>query len=435
MKRLLTTAILAISLVFVSCGGKDNPAPKPSGPQVVPVTGITFDKTSISLGVTETFTIEATVHPSNATDKNVLWWWDVSKLRRDNNGVFTVLGSGKTEVFATVMGRDEKMATCEVEGIGPDVYFVTADRLYKNGFEQSAYKGSVMQVCVSSEEIYATANMFLGASDLVIGYGHWKNGIPQFYYQGNQGWFPWFNAIAVSGNDVYAGGYQILEVYGNFAIAPRLYKNGVEQPLDTYEGGEAYEINPDVSLGDVNSLAVLNGDVYATGRTWSEKGGKRYYGNVMWKNGKVVLAVDGELFSVFAANGNIYVVGYVCDPRPQATLWVNNVPQRLSVPAGTEVFGSKALGVFVSGSDVYVHGYYADGYKSVDTLWKNNVRQDFPAGVLVETIFVHGKDVYVGGGSEMDSNHSTLPTLWKNGEVIYRFDDWRGQVIRSIGVK
>jgi hypothetical protein len=99
---------------------------------------------------------------------------------------------------------------------------------------------------------------------------------------------------------------------------------------------------------------------------------------------------------------------------------VNNVPQRLSTPTGA--IGSKAFRVFVSGSDVYVHGFYSDGQKAVETLWKNNVRQDFSEGFTAETFFVHGADVYVVGYYTSDR----VRKLYKNGaaQCEVKFIGW-----------
>jgi len=390
--HLLTTALLALALTFLSCSGsKDKP------PQVVAVTGVTLNKSAVTLAVNTDNTKEtlvATVQPSDATNKSVAWSTSNADVVSVDNGIVTAIASGTATITATAQGG-EKAATCNVTVEGPDVWVgingaVGVRGLYKNGFLQSQYKVSIRAVFVSGDDVYAVT----GSSD---GTGYFKNAVS--YPHGGCA-----KAIAVSGNDVYTGGFVVV-ASEPYVTAAKLWKNGVEQPLDSFDGGAPY---------DINSIAVSNGDVYATGTAYSkDQNGKGYGGAVMWKNGKIALGIpDAELSSVSAANGNIYVVGYVCEPLPAAKLWINGVEQQLQLPAG--IFSSHARRVFVSSSDVYVLGYYSPTKdSSIDFLLKNNVRQDFPANFLANEIFVHGQDVYILGVEGSGSQY-----LWKNGVKI-----------------
>ena len=78
----------------------------------VPVTGVSLDKTSLSMAIGDTQTLYATVTPSNATDNTVIW-------STSNSSVATVTSSGEVTAKAagnatiTAMAGD-KYATCTV---------------------------------------------------------------------------------------------------------------------------------------------------------------------------------------------------------------------------------------------------------------------------------------------------------------------------------
>ena len=101
--------------LIISCGkpesdpdkGKTDPQP-----QVVGVTSVSIDKTSLSLTEGESATLSATVKPDNATNKTVSW-------SSSNSSVATVDAAGKVsavaEGTATITAKaGEKSATCSV---------------------------------------------------------------------------------------------------------------------------------------------------------------------------------------------------------------------------------------------------------------------------------------------------------------------------------
>jgi len=411
------SAVLFVMLFgFISCSGsKDNPTPPP-GPQFVAVTGITLDRTTITNDVTKQEKLTPTIYPENATVKSVTWATsDETRAKVDNSGLITIIGSGKATITAKA---GDKTATCEVNGIGPDIYLTSTQGLYKNGFELNLwpiFSGSgippngrrdVRAFTMVNDDVYAVGSVIEGG---IRRYAYWKNGDSPIVLQDDSSRV---QAICVSAGDVYIGGYE-----SGGVLAPdkgKLWKNGIEQPLDSYK---------DYPPHGVTSIAVLNDDVYAVGTITTSfeiiGSGGAYTGfdNVLWKNGKVVLAGDNHPQHVFLAGNDIYVVGYICDPLPVATLWVNNVPQRLPVPNGT--YSSKAIQVFVSGDNVYVRGFYfLNGQKrAIDTIWKNGVRQDLPPDFISDSFFVHGSDVYVVG-AYLEAYYD-IKKLLKNGVEQY----------------
>ena len=107
---LLVTAVL-LSAGFWSCGKEDIPEPIPP---TVAVTGVTLDKTSISLLVGDSETLTASVLPDDATNRNVNWISsDASVATVDDNGKVTGVKVGEATIIVTT--RDGgKTATCRV---------------------------------------------------------------------------------------------------------------------------------------------------------------------------------------------------------------------------------------------------------------------------------------------------------------------------------
>ena len=97
---------------WVSCG-KSDPEPEPL-PQTVAVTGVTLNKTTLSLETGDSETLTAAIAPQNATNKNVSWSSINGAVATvDNTGKVTAVAKGVTTVtVSTVDGG--KTATCEV---------------------------------------------------------------------------------------------------------------------------------------------------------------------------------------------------------------------------------------------------------------------------------------------------------------------------------
>ncbi len=76
-----------------------------------PVTKVKLNQTKLTLGVKETFTLKATVSPSNATNKKVTYKSSKPSIVAVKNGKLTAKKKGKATITATA---DGKKATCTV---------------------------------------------------------------------------------------------------------------------------------------------------------------------------------------------------------------------------------------------------------------------------------------------------------------------------------
>ena len=107
---LLVAAVL-LTTSFWSCSKEDVPEPIPPA---VAVTGVTLDKTSISLLVGDSETLTATVAPADATNQKVTWKSDKPEIATvDANGKVTGVKVGEATITVTTQDGG-KTATCRV---------------------------------------------------------------------------------------------------------------------------------------------------------------------------------------------------------------------------------------------------------------------------------------------------------------------------------
>ncbi len=92
------------------------------------VTGVSLNKTSLSLDVGGTATLTATVQPSNADNQNVTWSSSAPSVATVANGVVTAVAEGTATITATAADGSGKTATCTVTVTPPPVTGVTLDQ-------------------------------------------------------------------------------------------------------------------------------------------------------------------------------------------------------------------------------------------------------------------------------------------------------------------
>lgn len=81
--------------------------------EVVHVTSVSLDKTNLSLDVSQTATLVATVNPGDANNKAVMWSSSDESVATVNNGVVTAVGEGTCTITVTTVDY-ARTATCEV---------------------------------------------------------------------------------------------------------------------------------------------------------------------------------------------------------------------------------------------------------------------------------------------------------------------------------
>lgn len=71
---------------------------------IIPVTSISLSSKNLTLKVGETATLDATILPEDATDKNVLWYSSNPEVASVEGGVITAIGFGQAEITAQING-------------------------------------------------------------------------------------------------------------------------------------------------------------------------------------------------------------------------------------------------------------------------------------------------------------------------------------------
>ena len=86
---------------------------EPIVPDTVPVTGVILNKTSLELELGESAKLMATVLPTNATNKAIIWKSSNEAIAKVNNGLVTSISEGVTTISA-ITKDGNFVAMCEV---------------------------------------------------------------------------------------------------------------------------------------------------------------------------------------------------------------------------------------------------------------------------------------------------------------------------------
>ena len=108
MRKIHNFILLALSMPVLLMASCQEPLP-----EVFSVVNVTLDKTSVTLTEGDVTTLTATVSPSNATNKNVIWSSSDNTVATVSNGKVTAVKAGTATI--TVKTEDgNKTATCTV---------------------------------------------------------------------------------------------------------------------------------------------------------------------------------------------------------------------------------------------------------------------------------------------------------------------------------
>jgi hypothetical protein len=423
----------------------------------IPVDSVTLDKKTMQLRLEDvvTGTLTATVLPVDAADKSVDWsnldptiatiaWSGL-------NATVTAVAPGQTTVTVTSVSDPSKKDECvvtvlPVKPANPDVYVSGHFGVYVNGVKDTRFPVAnttypqytgIEDVCIDAAgNIHASGNFFDTAKSMFEAVWY-KNGT-QEVLQMNHGADDLESdayGMTVDGMDVYiAGGEWFVDSYGNEKLAPRLWKNGLIQPLESNEG-DGFEDHCWAT-----SVHVYNGVVYVGGETDEDDGWPR---PVVWRNGVEHIfhnLDDYEIYdfgietsgtyagSLFALCFNDYYDIYG-DNGPW-TVWrispdTNNMTKVFNmVPSqyGATMY-SEVVHIFAEGDKWWICGYIDDD----GTYWTSEgqyVKLQHPTGLNygeANDIFVRDGDIYVAGVAGVNAYPSSQGfriAQWKNGDYI-----------------
>jgi trimeric autotransporter adhesin len=222
-------------------------------------------------------------------------------------------------------------------------------------------------------------------------------------------------AIAVSGSDVYVGGTFTMLGDGTTPANYIARWNGTAWSALT--GGESNGVyNP------VQTIAVNGTDVYVGGAFTMLGDGTTSANHIAKWNGNTWSALTGggsdgvgdDVYAIAVSGSDVYVGGffsYLSDNSTQAnyiTKW-NGTSWSTVMGNGNNGVAGSVYAIAVSGSDVYVGGYFTqlgDNTTSANYIakWNGTAWSTLTSGASngvnnsVYAIAVSGSDVYVGGG-------------------------------------
>ena len=101
-----------------------------AGVSSIPVTGVSLNKTSLSMKPGDTETLSATVSPSNASNKSISWSSNNTSVATVSNGKVTAVGEGSARITVTTADGGFT-ASCNVT-VTPTTYSISLDKSYMN---------------------------------------------------------------------------------------------------------------------------------------------------------------------------------------------------------------------------------------------------------------------------------------------------------------
>lgn len=151
----LTLTPSSISADHVGVGNAALTPTKSNGSITVtkPVTGITLDKSSVTLKKGETATITPTVTPADATNKSVTYSTSNSKVAKVSGGKITAVGGGTATITATAGGKSAK---CTVYVKVAQTGIAVSGSKNKTVSEGSTLKLSTAKVPSDATDSYST---------------------------------------------------------------------------------------------------------------------------------------------------------------------------------------------------------------------------------------------------------------------------------------
>ncbi|MCL1865661.1 MAG: hypothetical protein FWF73_07615 [Spirochaetes bacterium] len=184
-----------------------------------------------------------------------------------------------------------------------------------------------------------------------------------------------------------------------------------------------------ISCGGFSKLSNSNipVDIYVGGNSGGKYSDDRVA--VYWKNGEMIPLETkrSNVLSIAVAGNDVYMGGYYIDGYTIQADGYNGIPRACYWKNGKRVslsnakYGSSVYDIFVSGNDVYVCGWISNREDEISSgYWKNGKWVGLVKakdGSWLVSIFVSGDNVYACGRSK-NSDVKWRPAYWKNGEWI-----------------
>ena len=237
-------------------------------PEVIEVTSVSLNKTSLTLEIGESEILTATVLPNNATDKSVTWTSSDQSVAIVANGKVTAVGSGIATITATVSNGKTAICRITVNAAIPEITQV----------EGATIAGTDIFMLVD----YSTDSVAL-LNKVTVSSGRWdlysdifgQNRIPTKIAAGSNGKLQdgdnVFYIMLENENGDLAEVYT-LTIYRSYAVTVSYYNHkNVWVYSDTAYTGYEYELNYDyTTLGYTFNSWTENGITYQSRVLWDD---------------------------------------------------------------------------------------------------------------------------------------------------------------------
>lgn len=129
-------------------------------PSSVSVSSISLNMNDISLNVGKSETLTATIYPTNATNKNVLWTSSNTSVATVNNGVITAVSAGTSIITVTTLDGN-KTSSCTVTVTSPTpIPEGEGDHYNKNGGTLAYSSNQVRADVIAQNHVRALPQLF-----------------------------------------------------------------------------------------------------------------------------------------------------------------------------------------------------------------------------------------------------------------------------------
>lgn len=341
----------------------------------VAVTGVTLDKTVLSLNVDDKVTLVATIAPEDATNTNVKWTTSDDKIATISaTGEITAIAAGAATITVTTEDGN-KTATCVVTVADRPAYRFYGGKnnkmVYYDGKELKNvgdlnYLESFIGNVVQKGDFYILSSKHSNYTFIKNGEVTSKDG--KLPIAG----FEYINGICASDDAFYACGTDSEK-------KAACWKNGTK--LFSVDG-----------LSDFSTICILGNDLFAASGVLDASSGQYVY---VYKNSEKIAKIVGRLKQLAVYDGKVYLTAYTAD---KCYLYVYNGTTMVEA-ASTNGFyisyfstGGNAMFTLISSKD------NKNIYKNVD--WSTALPSlELPAGVKDElpylrVIIGEGDDVY-----------------------------------------
>lgn len=307
--------------------------------------------------------------------------FDISNLGYEGkywkNGASVILPKAASSISIEPLSIAVSGNDVHVVGFEGNAKFQTIGRYWKNGVvtQLDGVPGILNEVVTSGNDVYIAGVGYAPDSSSTSA-TYWKNGksvkLDNAVHGGAE-------AIAMSNNDVYIGGYTFTYLPGARTIAT-YWKNGIAIPL-----GDGSKFT------SVKSIAVAGNDVHAVGYVVDDST-SNYIGRY-WKNGVETPLTGGEKssnFHVKVSGGDVYITGNdeISPGRYRAKYWKNGIPTTLD---DTGASSTDIRGLYIVNNDVYVTGVSLYPVGWVAKYWKNGI----PVNLSDGTTSAHPTSIFV----------------------------------------